>query len=184
MKTATFKRHAANLITLSRLVLLIPWIGCYRDRCLWMVPVMFVIILSDLIDGKIARLLKTASPQGGILDAACDSALVLVAMLVMGSADPFCLAAAFMILFSMFTWVLRCITENRFSYSHFGRYNGAVCYAFMTIAGFISLYFRRQPWHITVLEAVPFILLTILLGLSSLENSIAVFRVRNRRGCS
>lgn len=181
LRTATLKRHAANLVTVSRLVLLIPWIIFYNNSCFWMVPVMFVIILSDLIDGRIARLLETASPQGGLLDAVCDFIVVLVAMLVMGIADPFCLAVAVVIVLSLFTWVLRCFIENCLSYSRFGRYNGAACYAFMTIVGFISLYFRAHPWYVTILETVLFIFLITLLVMSCIENCIAVLRLRNRK---
>jgi phosphatidylglycerophosphate synthase len=73
-------RNAANLITLSRFAFIFLAAACivlYRpeeDYYRWAVFVFVgLAVVSDIMDGRVARYLKQESPLGGMLDAAADA---------------------------------------------------------------------------------------------------------------
>jgi CDP-diacylglycerol--glycerol-3-phosphate 3-phosphatidyltransferase len=71
------RAHAANLITLARVVLVLPfWIafaGTSARSAAAAVACAFLMELSDLLDGRVARRLGVVSDVGKLLDPAADS---------------------------------------------------------------------------------------------------------------
>ena len=74
--------HTANLITLSRIVLILPvLILVSEDKNLsnWFALILFVLAgISDNLDGYIARKTGTESPLGALLDLMADKLLVVI----------------------------------------------------------------------------------------------------------
>src|SRR5512136_2246378 len=128
------RRHLANIITLSRLLLMVPWSICVMADSSWALAVMALIIATDIIDGPIARRLKTAGPLGGALDAGCDAAVCFAAAVLLGLSDTRYLAAAALMAASFLSWMALGRIEGGQSYTRLGRYNGAACYALILAA--------------------------------------------------
>ncbi len=74
--------HTANLITLSRIVLILPvLILVSEDKNLsnWFALILFVLAgITDNLDGYIARRTGTESPLGALLDLMADKLLVVI----------------------------------------------------------------------------------------------------------
>lgn len=68
----------SNLLSLSRIPLGISFLGLEDPR--WMAAVVFVGGITDLLDGLIARLSRTVSQVGLLLDPFCDKLFVLLCL--------------------------------------------------------------------------------------------------------
>jgi phosphatidylglycerophosphate synthase len=84
-------RHPADAVSFSRALLVFAWIYCHAHQNIWAVVVVVVIVLSDVIDGPIARRTGTAGPRGAAVDVACDVFVILASTLAAGATDPLCL---------------------------------------------------------------------------------------------
>jgi phosphatidylglycerophosphate synthase len=169
------KRHLANLLSISRLFLLVPLIFCLVADSRWAFPIMTAIILTDLLDGPAARKLKTAGPSGASLDAACDAAVALSAAFAAGLSDPRYLSAAALMAASFYSWTVRRTGPGISSYTRLGRYNGAVCYALLAVKSV-------QPWMeapgiqaAAVIEWASLGVVMVVLGISTVENMAAAY---------
>ncbi len=70
--------HAANLLTISRLVLTPVFLGCFLLEWYFAAFVIFIIAAStDLIDGSVARWTKKHSQLGAFLDPLADKLLMI-----------------------------------------------------------------------------------------------------------
>src|SRR5262249_44433724 len=84
----------ANLFTFARIVLIpiFGWLWYHKDgaRALW---VFAIAVVTDLVDGFLARWLNQRSRLGALLDPIADKLLVLCALVVgvLLGAVPFCL---------------------------------------------------------------------------------------------
>lgn len=66
-----------NIVTLCRLAALpIVWIWAFQGKPRWVGIGVFVLLLSDILDGLLARLLKQITPLGAKLDSFADNLLV------------------------------------------------------------------------------------------------------------
>ncbi len=175
------KRHIANAISLSRLALFVPWSLLRVAHSVWALPVMAVIVATDLLDGPIARRMKTAGPFGGALDAACDAAVSIAAAIVIGLWDVRFLAAAALMGFNALSWLLyRSFTGGK-TYTRLGRYNGAACYALIALEGAGQLADPLFPQAAAIAVTAGLAIAGTLLAVSSVENIAALFRSRGAR---
>lgn len=69
----------SNLLSLSRIPLGVSFLGL--DDPFWMATVVFVGGITDLLDGMIARLSRTVSQVGLLLDPFCDKLFVLLCLI-------------------------------------------------------------------------------------------------------
>ncbi|MDD4891388.1 MAG: CDP-alcohol phosphatidyltransferase family protein [Phycisphaerae bacterium] len=89
MPITKMRRALPNLITASRLVLVVPlgsllWVSRHSDRLRWMVIALFLwIAFSDWLDGFLARRFSAQSALGRVMDPAADKVLALVCFLVL-----------------------------------------------------------------------------------------------------
>jgi phosphatidylglycerophosphate synthase len=168
------RRRLADAVSLSRLVLLIPWILLAGSR--WALPIMAVIVLTDLIDGPIARRLSTAGPRGQILDAACDAVVLIAAAGVLGVKDArfLCLAGLMAVCFA--SWGAYSARIGRMAYTRLGRYDGAACYAlimFASAASWFSAFGNPVP---VIMEWTAIAVAASLLVISTVENVAGMAR--------
>ena len=163
-------RHPADAVSFSRALLVFAWIYCHAHQNIWAVVVVVVIVLSDVIDGPIARRTGTAGPRGAVVDVACDVFVILAAMLAAGATDPLCLVAAAAMVANLLSWVLCNLTACRAGYTRIGRYNGAACYVFLvvvTLLPHLAAVGLAEPERV---ERLVLALLLFVLGASLVEN--------------
>lgn len=168
----------ANFVSISRLGLLGLWIYCYASGSAWTLPVMVIIVLTDLADGAIARRLKTAGPLGAKLDVACDVAVCFVGALIAGLSEPLFLAVAGMMAINLLSWLMLCSTAGRRGYTRFGRYNGSACYSLLIVVS-------AAPWTTllgttgqSMIKLVALCTVAAVLGLSTVENGTTVYTTK------
>jgi phosphatidylglycerophosphate synthase len=66
-----------NIVTLCRLAALpVVWLWAFQGKPQWVGIGVFVLLLSDILDGLLARLLKQTTPLGAKLDSFADNLLV------------------------------------------------------------------------------------------------------------
>ncbi len=66
-----------NIVTLCRIAALpIVWIWAFQDKSQWVGISVFVLLLSDILDGLLARVLKQTTELGAKLDSFADNLLV------------------------------------------------------------------------------------------------------------
>ncbi len=74
--------YAANLITISRIVLILPvllLVSEEKNLSNWFALILFVLAgITDHLDGYIARKTETESPMGALLDLMADKLLVVI----------------------------------------------------------------------------------------------------------
>ena len=79
-----FKANLPNMISASRLVLIIPFVFALAyDSYVWLAIVTAIIVVSDYYDGYLARRLNAISDTGKILDPLADKICTVIAALAM-----------------------------------------------------------------------------------------------------
>ncbi|OGC91393.1 MAG: hypothetical protein A2W25_04485 [candidate division Zixibacteria bacterium RBG_16_53_22] len=78
------KSNMPNILSASRLVLIIPFVfALAHDNYLWLAIVTAIIVVSDYLDGYLARRLGAVSDTGKVLDPLADKICTAVAALAM-----------------------------------------------------------------------------------------------------
>ena len=71
-----------NIVTLCRLAALpVVWVWAFQGKPRWVGIAVFVLLLSDILDGLLARLLKQSTELGAKLDSFADNLLVPSALI-------------------------------------------------------------------------------------------------------
>ena len=97
--------HAANLITISRIILIFPilvLISEEKNLFNWFALILFVLAgITDHLDGYIARKTGTESPMGALLDLMADKLLVvlIISYLVSLTTNKYLVIPAMIIIF-------------------------------------------------------------------------------------
>jgi len=166
----------ADAVSLSRLLFFPLWAVLVYGVSRWAAPVMVLIILTDLVDGPIARRLGTAGPRGQRLEGLCDLLVAAGGAVVLGLRDWRFLSLAVLTTGCFACWALRCLRAGGFAYSRLGRYDGAACYL-------LILFRSAAPWFpppaarvYGFLLWVAVIATALLLGASGVENVAALVR--------
>jgi len=121
----------ANSLSLSRLFIapVIAWI-ILSDR--WLTASFFLLlaILSDLLDGPIARKKGQETSTGGLLDHSCDALLVAVLLFVLNKTHGIPLLLPILVLGSFLQYVLdsKALSGHKLRTSFLGRSNGIAYY--------------------------------------------------------
>ena len=97
--------HAANLITISRIILILPvllLVSEEKNFSNWFALILFVLAgITDNLDGYIARKTGTESPLGALLDLMADKLLVviIISYLVSFTTNKYLVIPAMIIIF-------------------------------------------------------------------------------------
>ncbi len=170
------RRWTVDLVSLSRLALLVPWISCAIAGSLWALPVMAAIIASDLVDGLLARRLSTPGGRGALLDAACDALIVVAATVTLGLGEARYFGLAGLMTAAFISWGAYSLVAGRFAYTRLGKYDGALCYLLVAVAS-------ARPWLAALDLRAPVLgegalsgLVAVFLGISTAENIAGTLR--------
>ena len=100
---------------------------------------MAAIVMSNLVDGRLARKLGTVGSRGALIDSGCDAAVVLCAMITLGLNDPRYLAMAGLAAMAFISYGVYSMAVRRFGHTQLGRYDGVMCHVLLVVA-------RLRPW--------------------------------------
>ena len=129
----------ANSLSLSRLFIapVIAWI-ILSDW--WLTASFFLLlaILSDLLDGPIARKKGQETSTGGLLDHSCDALLIAVLLFVLNKTHGIPLLLPILVLGSFLQYVLdsKALSGHKLRTSFLGRSNGIAYYILASICIF------------------------------------------------
>jgi len=117
----------ANAMTLVRALLAVPcaWLAA-DERWLWTALVFSLAVLTDLLDGPLARRFKQSSALGGLIDHTTDAAFVtvLLAALACGGYVPWLLPLLVAASFAQYVADSRALRGHSLRASYLGRANG------------------------------------------------------------
>ena len=129
----------ANSLSLSRLIIapVIAWI-ILSDWWLAASFLLLLAILSDLLDGPIARKKGQQTATGGLLDHSCDALLVAVLLFVLNKTHGIPLLLPILILSSFLQYVLdsKALSGHKLRTSFLGRSNGIAYYVLASVCVF------------------------------------------------
>ena len=129
----------ANCLSLSRLIIapLIAWV-ILSDWWLTASFLLLLAILSDLLDGPIARKKDQETATGGLLDHSCDALLVAVLLFVLNKTHGIPLLLPILVLSSFLQYVLdsKSLSGHKLRTSFLGRSNGIAYYVLVGICVF------------------------------------------------
>jgi phosphatidylglycerophosphate synthase len=117
----------ANLLTGIRLASAIPCaVAVIAADWLWAGLIFVAAVLTDLLDGPVARRYKQASPLGGLFDHASDAAFVIVVLGALAHQNylPWLLPGLVMIAFVQYTLDSKALQHRLLRSSALGRFNG------------------------------------------------------------
>ncbi len=125
-----FTLTLANSLSLFRLI--IAPVTVWNIISGWWLTASFLLILailSDLLDGPIARKKGQESAAGGLLDHSCDAILVAVLLFVLTKTHEIPLLLPVLVILSFLQYVFdsKALTGQRLRTSFLGRSNG-ICY--------------------------------------------------------
>jgi CDP-diacylglycerol--glycerol-3-phosphate 3-phosphatidyltransferase len=155
------RRWAADAVSLSRVVLLVPLVRLMVLGSPWAMVVLSLIVASDLADGRIARRLGTAGSRGALIDASCDVLVVMSAAIAAGLSDARYAALAAVMAMAFLSYGAFSLLIGRFAYTRLGRYDGVVSYGVIAVTG-------AKPLFALIGFAVPAAAEWIVLSLSTL----------------
>jgi phosphatidylglycerophosphate synthase len=185
-------RRAANLLSASRFVLSAMWLvafvhGDRRPEVLG--PIALAAALSDFVDGRVARLMRSADQFGRWLDSVADVAFVLTALACEAQAGAIPAYIPVLIAVSFAQYAIDSIVISRSSTpvrSRLGHWGGVVNFALVLLLAFASG--ARWP-GIMVREASPLIAIFYIaaifermLGYITIYRQAASHRARSIHG--
>ncbi|MDC7125833.1 MAG: CDP-alcohol phosphatidyltransferase family protein [Spirochaetales bacterium] len=172
-------KSSANIISLSRLPLFGLWAFLHFHESIWNIPIVLLIIFTDFIDGFVARKLKIESTKGAIIDASCDSLVVIAAFIILGLKDFRYLLLLGGIAASLITWSAYCISSCEMLYSSFGKFNGGACYIVMLTASVIHTFFNDGALARIIIESITIFGTTALLLITAVLNIFSIYKFKN-----
>jgi phosphatidylglycerophosphate synthase len=117
-----------NCVTTLRLLLVPPLVvALYRYEVTWVIALLSAAMLSDLLDGWLARRWGVCTPRGAYFDATVDFALVFAAfaVLVLRGLYPAWLLLVVLLMFAQFIVTAR---GGQLVYDPVGKYYGSALY--------------------------------------------------------
>ena len=162
----------ANLLTLLRLLLLMPMLYCIAAQ-LWVVAslVFVAAVVTDVADGRVARALGEVSIRGGLFDHSVDALFVAVSLGACawsGLTNPV-LAPLILLAFVQYAIDSRAHAGRALRASKLGRYNGIAYYALLGVV----LITRALGLEWSLVEGVAGWLLVATTVLSMLDRALA-----------
>jgi phosphatidylglycerophosphate synthase len=176
------RRWAADAVSFSRLALLVPLVGWEVSGSPWALAALAAIVLSDLVDGAIARRLGTAGSRGAMIDATCDGLVAMNAALGAGLSDARYAGLAAVMAVAFLSYGAFSLIVRRFGCTRLGRYDSAVCYGVIAVAcakpalaAFGAMVPSRAEWALLGVAA-------ILLAVSAAENIAGIATAADQQG--
>ncbi len=128
---------------------------------------LFLIIITDLIDGQLARKYNVSTTFGGFYDATADFTVIMFAFsgFILKNIYPYWLLFLFILFFIFFIISSK---VKKFVYDPIGKYYGAIL--FITIG--VSIFYSKNP--------VPFVILILILVLTILTFISRLFTLKNK----
>ncbi len=162
------KGFLANLITFSRIAF-IPFliIGELQEKYAQSLIIMLLIIMSDLIDGIVAKQAKSNCKGGDIFDIIADFMVVLSIFVLWYLKQIVSVYIIFLILLSIITFGYISFLKKKIVKNKIGKYVGAVCFLGITVIIFTRLYLKEI--FISVQNLV-LIIISVYLIISIIEN--------------
>lgn len=163
----------ANALTLGRALLAVPcaWLAC-EERWMWCAFALSSAVLTDLLDGPLARRFNQATPFGGLIDHATDAAFVALLLYALATRGylprllPLLVAAAFL----QYALDSRALAGRPLRGSWLGRANGIGYFVLATTVVY------RNALHLPWPSAGSIDALAWLLVLSSLASMLLRLR--------
>ena len=144
----------ANLLTMLRLLALVPAVVAILNQSWWIAAALFALaVITDVMDGKIARRLNQHSPFGGLFDHATDALFVTLccwAIAQLGLINPL-LHWLIPLAFIQYMLDSKALAGVALRMSSIGKSNGVAYYALVgTVIGTQALNwsFMQMPLHI------------------------------------
>ena len=142
----------ANGLTLVRL-LLVPAlvVAIARQRSVPALIIFVTAIISDLADGRIARLRGEATPFGGFFDHLTDALFVAAGLFVLSrqAVVPVALPVLLLLAFAQYTFDSRALTGRPLRTSRIGRWNGVAYFVVLgtpVVREGLGLGFPSDSW--------------------------------------
>lgn len=126
----------ANLLTLLRLLFIPLLVWLIINERWWLAAAMlFIAILSDIFDGKIARKMNQATAFGGLFDHATDAILVSAASWALAQLGLIngLLWVLILLAFTQYTLDSKALSGQILRSSKLGRYNGIAYFALICL---------------------------------------------------
>ncbi len=128
------RRWAADAVSFSRLVLLVPLVWWEISGSPWALAALAAIVLSDLADGAIARRFGTAGNRGAMIDAASDGLVAVNAAVGAGLSDARYAGLAAVMAVAFLSYGAFSLIAPRIACKRLGRHDSAVCYGVIAVA--------------------------------------------------
>ncbi len=176
-----FQLWAADAVSLSRVVLLVPLGWFLIVGSPWALAVLAAIVASDLLDGPIARRLGTAGSRGALIDASSDVLVVMSASIAAGLMDARYMALAAVMSMAFLSYGAFSLIIGRFAYTRVGRYDGVVSYSVIAVASAKSLLAMIGVSVPPAAEWVFLCLSALFLTISAVENVAGIVAALERR---
>ena len=185
-------RRAANLLSASRFVLAAMWLAAFvhgdrRPEVLG--PIALAAALSDFVDGRVARQMRSADQFGRWLDSTADIAFVLIALTCEARAGAIPAYIPILIAVSFAQYAIDSVVISGSPTpvkSRLGHWGGVINFALVLLLAFASC--ARWP-GIVVREASPMLAIFYLaaifermLGYVSIYRQALAHRARSIRG--
>ena len=146
----------ANSLSLFRLIIA-PVIAFFILSDWWLTASFFLLlaILSDLLDGPIARKKGQETATGGLLDHSCDALLVAVLLFVLNKTHGIPLLLPILVVGSFLQYVLdsKALSGHKLRTNFLGRSNGIAYYVFASICIFFQAINIDQLDHVFIICA-------------------------------
>ena len=149
----------ANALTLNRLLLCLPLYLLIRNELwFWAAVCLFFAVVSDLLDGKVARTQGTSSTLGGFFDHATDAILVTTGCLALAQSEVIGFALVWLIPTAFFQYSLdsRILTGRALRSSALGRVNGIGYFVLVCTA--VGSYLLDWSWLQVLLPTFAWVL--------------------------
>ena len=170
IRSGGFQLWAADAVSLSRVVLLVPLVWFMIVGSPWTMAVLAAIVASDLLDGPIARRLGTGGSRGALIDASCDVLVVMGAAIAAGLSDARYAGLAAVMAMAFLSYGAFSLIIGRFAYTRLGRYDGVVSYSVIAVASAKPLLAMIGVAVPPAAEWVFLCLSTLFLAISTAEN--------------
>ena len=162
----------ANLLTLTRLLLLAPMLYCVSLQLWGAASLVFVAaVVTDIADGRVARALGEASTRGGLFDHTVDALFVAASLGAgawLGLVNPV-LPPLILLAFLQYALDSRAHAGRALRASKLGRYNGITYYILLGVV----VITRAIGFEWLLAENVAGWLLVAATGLSMLDRALA-----------
>lgn len=166
----------ANGITFARLILIPFFIGTVLKELYWYALIFVIlIILSDILDGIMAKKSLDFQLFGALFDLATDFIFVLAGFLIFYWYKDLPFLLLILSLFSFLSFCAISFLQKMIFFGRVGKYSGGVCYATITCIILSKIIDMRHTFLLCV-----YIFNAVFLSVSVLEMGLMFFLERKR----